>query len=274
MLKDEFKSKFIQSFQDSLNKTLMNNIISPSLPDSIRIIEKDSTKIPNFINDREPKNIPNNYLSLLNIREVEKQSTPIYPTIFDFFSNPIEEYASAHSSISQQHGSFPTESLKHSNKRKTMNLDISSRKFTKSQSGQSYYKPSHEQKIKIMDSFFTSIPLESNQHRKIYEKLNLIPAYAEGTPPNAPISTPTIAMVGEKGPEQIIPHRKTDIQELSLSNNARSVPSHISSGHSEIMDSESNINSSISDVGPLLPQQPDSFIFYSQGLPKMDGYYN
>jgi hypothetical protein len=67
---------------------------------------------------------------------------------------------------------------------------------------QDYFVPNQKQKISIF-KFMANKP--AYVMRKLNEKgTMLIPAYERGT--DRPITSPTLAMVGERGPEQIIPY--------------------------------------------------------------------
>ena len=68
---------------------------------------------------------------------------------------------------------------------------------------QDYFVPNQKQKINIF-KFMANKP--AYVMRKLNEKgTMLIPAYERGT--NRPITSPTLAMVGERGPEQIVPNQ-------------------------------------------------------------------
>ena len=67
--------------------------------------------------------------------------------------------------------------------------------------GQNVYRPDAVEKLKLSSLYFSNIPGSSDNKKIISNYLTEIPALAEG----GIVSSPTIAMIGERGPEAIIP---------------------------------------------------------------------
>lgn len=196
MLNLEFKDKLITSVYSSLKNTLSVSNTTPS------------DKSPNYL----AKNVKDSdtIIEKINLFQLKQQDTSqsVYSDVFDFLSKDPPSLVSTPPSLvstphtSSFHTDVPIELLKPNNtkQRRSIGVDISYGKFIKTDSKQSHYKPNHDQKIQIMNTFFGGISTKNN-YDKIYSSLNTIPAYRGG----GTISKPTIVVAGEKGAERITP---------------------------------------------------------------------
>jgi hypothetical protein len=105
-------------------------------------------------------------------------------------------------------------------KKKRDTITVSASNMSKIRiNNQDYFVPNQKQKVSIFK-------LLQNKPKTILYKIfergtMLIPAYERGT--DRPITSPTLAMVGERGPEQIVPHHSGH-RMSSMANNRRSSP--------------------------------------------------
>ena len=175
------------------------HIESQTIPSIISATK--SNKSSNYLKNTINPNPKIQKINLFQLKHKEDTSSTMYSDVFDFLSKDNSTLPSISNNI-LSNTDIPYNLLKTNNtkQRKSMMVDISYGKFVKTNSNQPQYKPNHDQKIKIMNTFFGSVPVKSN-YDKIYNSLNTIPSYAQG----GMVDRPTIAMGGENGTEHIIP---------------------------------------------------------------------
>jgi len=138
-----------------------------------------------------------------------------------------------------------------------------------------YYIPSQQEKVNIIE-VLTKTSNHTHISDPIYQNLNMIPAYAAGTPRNQPITTPTVALVGENGPEHIVPARKLNIDEMIVNNSNIDQTARNRTNQNNIDDSDLNADlgkltiGSLSDTGNSLDYFTRKLLV---SLPKIDGWY-